>query len=95
MSYILFLTLTLADINSRFVCKGPIHKLLNQLVNSFQFWDPGKAIDGSKNGKRSRPKAFTAYVLNLSCPQTFYDLTFESSKTYVEFKVTFLFYFEL
>ncbi|KAM1630203.1 hypothetical protein FF2_017957 [Malus domestica] len=86
MSYILFLILTLVDINSRFVCKGPIHKLLNQLANSFEFWDPGKAIDGSKNRKQSRPKAFTAYVLNLSCPRTFYDLTFESSKTYVEFK---------
>ncbi|KAM1933300.1 hypothetical protein ACFX15_017625 [Malus domestica] len=86
MSYILFLILTLADINSRFVCRGPIHKLLNQLANSFEFWDPGKAIDGSKNRKQSRPKAFTAYVLNLSCPRTFYDLTFESSKTYVEFK---------
>ncbi|TQE06146.1 hypothetical protein C1H46_008211 [Malus baccata] len=73
-------------INSRFVCRGPIHKLLNQLASSFEFWDPGKAIDGSKNRKQSRPKAFTAYVLNLSCPRTFYDLTFESSKTYVEFK---------
>ncbi|CAN6541392.1 unnamed protein product [Malus baccata var. baccata] len=86
MSYILFLILTLADINLRFVCRGPIHKLLNQLASSFEFWDPGKAIDGSKNRKQSRPKAFTAYVLNLSCPRTFYDLTFESSKTYVEFK---------
>ncbi|KAM1844018.1 hypothetical protein ACFX13_018485 [Malus domestica] len=73
-------------INSRFICKGPIHKLLNQLANSFEFWDPGKTIDESKNRKQSRPKAFTAYVLNLSCPRTFYDLTFESSKTYVEFK---------
>ncbi|XP_048431401.1 DNA mismatch repair protein MLH3 isoform X2 [Pyrus x bretschneideri] len=73
-------------INLRFVCKGPIHKLLNQLANTFEIWDPGKAIDGSQNRKRSRPQAFAAYVLNLSCPRIFYDLTFEPSKTYVEFK---------
>ena len=91
MGYILSLTLTLADINLRFVCKGPIHKLLNQLASTFEIWDPCKAIDGSQNRKRSRPQAFAAYVLNLSCPRIFYDLTFEPSKTYVEFKVTFLF----
>nr|XP_011461560.1 PREDICTED: DNA mismatch repair protein MLH3 isoform X2 [Fragaria vesca subsp. vesca] len=73
-------------INSRFICKGPIHKLLNQLASSFECWDPGTAVVGSHNRKRSRPQAFPVYVLNLSCPHSFYDLTFEPSKTYVEFK---------
>ncbi|XP_040370286.1 DNA mismatch repair protein MLH3 isoform X7 [Rosa chinensis] len=73
-------------INSRFICKGPIHKLLNQLASSFECWDPGTAAVGSRNRKRSRPQAFPVYVLNLSCPQSFYDLNFEPSKTYAEFK---------
>lgn len=73
-------------INSRFICKGPIHKLLNQLASSFECWDPGTAVCESHGRKRSRPQAFPAYVLNLSCPQSFYDLNFEPAKTYVEFK---------
>lgn len=37
--------------------------------------------------KRSRSEANPAYVLNLECPGSFYDLTFESSKTIAQFKV--------
>ncbi|XP_008241931.1 PREDICTED: DNA mismatch repair protein MLH3 [Prunus mume] len=73
-------------INSRFICKGPIHKLLNQLASNFECWDPGKDVDVSQNRKRSRPQSLPAYFLNISCPQSLYDLTFEPSKTYVEFK---------
>ncbi|XP_059437767.1 DNA mismatch repair protein MLH3 isoform X3 [Corylus avellana] len=73
-------------INSRFVCKGPIHKLLNQLATSFECLDPWKVNNGSQNRKRSRSQAYPAYILNLSCPRSLYDLTFEPSKTYVEFK---------
>ncbi|BBH08111.1 MUTL protein homolog 3 [Prunus dulcis] len=83
---LLCLTLTLTDINSRFICKGPIHKLLNQLASNSECWDPGKDVDVSQNRKRSRPQSLPAYFLNLSCPRSFYDLTFEPSKTYVEFK---------
>lgn len=36
--------------------------------------------------KRSRSEANPAYVLNLECPGSFYDLTFESSKTIAQFK---------
>ncbi|XP_021275335.1 DNA mismatch repair protein MLH3 isoform X4 [Herrania umbratica] len=73
-------------INSRFVCKGPIHKLLNNLATSFESLDPEKANNWTKKGKRSRPQVFPSYILNISCPPSFYDLTFEPSKTCVEFK---------
>ncbi|PQQ15315.1 DNA mismatch repair protein MLH3 isoform X1 [Prunus yedoensis var. nudiflora] len=55
-------------------------------LSNFECWDPGKDIDLSQNRKRSRPQSLPAYFLNLSCPRSFYDLTFEPSKTYVEFK---------
>ncbi|XVF18152.1 hypothetical protein REPUB_Repub10bG0187600 [Reevesia pubescens] len=81
-----FWTFTISDINSRFVCKGPIHKLLNNLATSFEPLDPEKAKNWTKKGKRSRSQVFPSYIMNISCPPSFYDLTFEPSKTYVEFK---------
>ncbi|KAA3457610.1 DNA mismatch repair protein MLH3 isoform X2 [Gossypium australe] len=73
-------------INSRLVCKGPIHKLLNNLATSFGSLHPEKANNWTKNGKRSRSQVVPSYIINISCPPSFYDLTFEPSKTYVEFK---------
>ncbi|GAB4847629.1 hypothetical protein Ancab_026690 [Ancistrocladus abbreviatus] len=68
-------------INSRFIVKGPIHKLLNHLANSC--WDQ---LTGDRAGKRSRPQACPTYYLNLTCPRSLYDLHLESSRTSVEFK---------
>ncbi|XP_024025767.1 DNA mismatch repair protein MLH3 isoform X2 [Morus notabilis] len=73
-------------INSRFVCKGPIHKLVNRLAASFECCDQMKAVSGIQNRKRSRPQSYPVFVLKISCPRCFYDLTLEPSKTYVEFK---------
>ncbi|XP_038722366.1 DNA mismatch repair protein MLH3 isoform X4 [Tripterygium wilfordii] len=73
-------------INSRFVCKGPIHKLLNNLGTRTVCLDQWKANRGSLKGKRSTAQALPAYMLNLLCPHSLYDLTFEPSKTFVEFK---------
>ncbi|KAJ4966151.1 hypothetical protein NE237_018000 [Protea cynaroides] len=73
-------------INSRFVCKGPIHKLLNNLASSYKCLDLWKRETESQYGKRSRPQDYPAYILNLCCPKSSYDLTFEPSKTIVEFK---------
>ncbi|CAL5371396.1 unnamed protein product [Camellia sinensis] len=39
-----------------------------------------------QNGKRSRSQTYETYILNLSCPRSWYDITFEPSKTSVEFK---------
>ncbi|KAL5706128.1 hypothetical protein ACHQM5_024336 [Ranunculus cassubicifolius] len=68
-------------INSRFVCKGPIHKLLNNLTDSSKSLDVWKGSSGHQNEKKTQ-----AYILNLRCPRSEYDLTFEPSKTMVEFK---------
>ncbi|KAK9284262.1 hypothetical protein L1049_023432 [Liquidambar formosana] len=73
-------------INSRFVGKGPIHKLLNQLAIRFKCLDPLKVNNRVQEGKRSRSQAYPSYILKLSCPRSHYDLTFEPSKTSVEFK---------
>ncbi|XP_042518085.1 DNA mismatch repair protein MLH3 isoform X2 [Macadamia integrifolia] len=76
----------LRDINSRFVCKGPIHKLLRNLACSDKCLDLWKRETEPQYGKRTRPQAYPAYILNLCCPKSSYDLTFEPSKTVVEFK---------
>ncbi|XP_027770217.1 DNA mismatch repair protein MLH3 isoform X1 [Solanum pennellii] len=65
-------------INSRFVSKGPIHKLLNNTAMSF---DRASDIE-----KRSRSQIYPLFMLNLNCPRSFYDFTLEPSKTSVEFK---------
>ncbi|VFQ70130.1 unnamed protein product [Cuscuta campestris] len=67
-----------AYINSKFVSKGPIHKMINNMASSF--------IVGSQNEKQNRSQICPAFLLNLQCPKSYYDLTFEPSKTSVEFK---------
>ncbi|KAJ4837932.1 hypothetical protein Tsubulata_022525 [Turnera subulata] len=76
----------MTDINSRFICKGPIHKLLNHLATTYKYTDPSKGCSESQKGKKIRPQNCLAYFANISCPSSLYDLTFEPSKTYVEFK---------
>ncbi|CAA6668687.1 unnamed protein product [Spirodela intermedia] len=60
-------------INSRFVCRGPVHNLINSLASIHDM-------------KRQRTQGYPVYMLNLLCPLSSYDLTFEPSKTVVEFK---------
>ncbi|KAM7257724.1 hypothetical protein ACFE04_013465 [Oxalis oulophora] len=79
-------TLTLSDINSRFVCKSPIHKLLNMLAAKYESLNQLVLNSTSQKGKRSRSQAYPTFLLNISCPRSLYDLTFEPSKTYAYFK---------
>ncbi|XP_070024073.1 DNA mismatch repair protein MLH3 isoform X1 [Nicotiana sylvestris] len=65
-------------INLRFVSKGPIHKLLNNLAMSFD--------NASDVERRSSSQMYPLFLLNLNCPRSFYDLTLEPSKASVEFK---------
>lgn len=67
-------------VNSRFVVKGPIHKLLNHLVNMCH-----DQLGGDRGGKRGQPQG-PLYCLNLICPHYFYDLNLEFSRASVEFK---------
>ncbi|XP_068468695.1 DNA mismatch repair protein MLH3 isoform X3 [Phaseolus vulgaris] len=73
-------------VNSQFVCKGPIHKLLNQLAIRFEHLKSWNTDNEFRNKKRSRCQTGPAYLLNLTCPRSMYDLAFEPSKTYVKFK---------
>ncbi|KAI0502370.1 hypothetical protein KFK09_017318 [Dendrobium nobile] len=74
-------------INARFVCKGPIHNLINSIATNFHS-TTAKKRDSSENHcrKRQKTQGYPAYLLNLCCPMSSYDLTFEPSKTMVEFK---------
>lgn len=74
---------TYSDINSRFVCKGPIHNLINSLAS---IRAQRKAEPECQSRKRRKIQGYPAYLLNLCCPITSYDLYFEPSKTIVEFK---------
>ncbi|CAH9133600.1 unnamed protein product [Cuscuta epithymum] len=67
-----------AYINSRFISKGQIHKAINNLAASFTI---GYQID-----TQNRSQICPSFLLNLQCPKSCYDLTFEPSRTSVEFK---------
>lgn len=78
---------TATDINSRFISKGPIHKLLNNLATSFECADDWKPTDGQQTGRRNRLQSNPGYILCITCPRHLYEFSFEPSKTHVEFKV--------
>ncbi|KAL0304778.1 UNVERIFIED_CONTAM: DNA mismatch repair protein MLH3 [Sesamum angustifolium] len=76
-----------ADINSRFICKGPIHKLVNNLAAKFDLsscWQPANSY---QNKKRNKYDLSPTFILNLHCPRSYYDIVAsERSRTSVEFK---------
>ncbi|KAG8057679.1 hypothetical protein GUJ93_ZPchr0002g25748 [Zizania palustris] len=72
-------------INSRFVSKSPMHNMLNNLAASFQSFVRSEEID-VQSRKRQKNDVYPAYLLNLCCPRSSYDLHFEPSQTIVEFK---------
>ncbi|XP_021714111.1 uncharacterized protein LOC110682162 isoform X2 [Chenopodium quinoa] len=67
-------------VNSRFVDKGPMHKLLNHLAVMCH-----DQLGSDSCGKRSQPQG-PVYCLNLTCPRYSYDLNLEFSRASVEFK---------
>ncbi|KAI3747662.1 hypothetical protein L6452_10231 [Arctium lappa] len=73
-------------ISSRYISRGPLHKLLNEVATMHNSSDLLKADIRSQCGKRSRCQASPTYILNLSCPRAHYDLSFEPTKTCVAFK---------
>ncbi|KAL1294382.1 hypothetical protein AAHE18_19G138000 [Arachis hypogaea] len=70
-----------SDVNSQFVSSGPIYKLLSQLANRFEHLNSWNTNNEFENKKKSRSQPCPAYILNISFPRSFYDLTFEPSKT--------------
>ncbi|XP_073158982.1 DNA mismatch repair protein MLH3 isoform X2 [Henckelia pumila] len=74
-------------INSRFICKGPIHKLLNQLAAKFDLLNSSKPTAGSQSVKRNKGQMGPMFILNINCPRSYYDIVAsEQSRTSVEFK---------
>lgn len=77
----------LSDINHRFVQKTPLHKFLNRWGKSDARIDGVESKRIEKVGTSLGRRRYPAFVLNLSCQPSDYDITFEATKTYVEFKV--------
>ncbi|XP_059066058.1 uncharacterized protein LOC131059993 isoform X2 [Cryptomeria japonica] len=81
-------------INSHFVQKTPIHKLLNKQSTKIKsiLVPSDDDLDQIDRGNEKPVKdscemhLYPAYVLNLSCSLLSYDITYEVSKTMVEFK---------
>lgn len=81
-------------LNRRFVHKTPMHKLvnlyssvttgLNGAGNSYV----GISVPETRSSMPDAPSAlkYPAFFLDLSCPLSSYDITFEATKTSVEFK---------
>lgn len=74
--------------NSRFVSNGPVHNLLNNVassvLSSLALHESDPMMHG---GKRQKVQDNPAFILNLRCPLSHYDLHSEPSKTIIEFKV--------
>ncbi|GJP53304.1 hypothetical protein CLOM_g12465, partial [Closterium sp. NIES-68] len=66
-------------INKRLVKHTRLHKLLNSSFST-------SLSLHSKAGSKLTSFQDLMFVVNLSCPQSSYDITFEPTKTYVEFK---------
>jgi DNA mismatch repair ATPase MutL len=69
------LTRNIADINGRFVNQTPLHELLNKLHR--------QCVEPSST---RREKSYPFYVLQLQCPPTWYDVSYDPDKTICEFK---------
>ncbi|XP_074584609.1 DNA mismatch repair protein MLH3-like isoform X2 [Curcuma longa] len=74
-------------VNLRFVSKGPIHNLLNNLASTVMCSSALHSVDHlMQSRKRRKIQANPAFILNLHCPFSLYGIHFEPSKTIVEFK---------
>lgn len=84
-------------VNGRLVKKSKIHKLLKQMLlnlsalkpKSMQPSDSPQMAANKQNLFLSPPKfseAYPVYILEVKCPISEYDITFEPAKTLVEFK---------
>lgn len=79
-----------SDVNQRFVTNTPLHKLIatrfaDTLEAGTSSLEAAQELSLAQGSKRS--KRLPSYILNLDCPCSEYDITFEPTKSYVEFKV--------
>lgn len=88
-------TLQFVYVNHRLVKKTRIHKLLNQSLANLPSLKPKmrqvspSLVTSNQYIFKSPPKfsdVFPVYVLQIVCPLSEYDITFEPAKTMVEFK---------
>ncbi len=80
-------------VNGRLVLKTKLHKLINYLLSKSLLGkrsaDESPTILKTSDVQRSPPKQTERhgiFVINITCPLTEYDITFDPAKTLVEFK---------
>lgn len=86
-------------INDRLVLKTKIHKMINMLMSKTIVlkkkgfynrpdapakWSPGNTTEDV--GPSKHTDRYAVYVVNIMCPLSAYDITFDPAKTLVEFK---------
>eukprot|EP00250_Pteridium_aquilinum_P024621 c29344_g1_i1 orf=128-2314(+) len=73
-------------LNGRFVHKTPVHKLINTLfLHGYCGHELGNPPEAGMSSAASK-HVYPMFLLNLQCPLSWYDITFEATKTSVEFK---------
>ncbi len=88
------------DVNNRFIAHNALHKTINKrfarLLSSVSddvnlHNDRSKDRCPKKNVQDTQAKSafdrYPIFVLNLSCPPTEFDMSFDQVKTHIEFKV--------
>ncbi|PIN23390.1 hypothetical protein CDL12_03874 [Handroanthus impetiginosus] len=71
-------------INSRFICKGPIHKLLNQLAAKFDLLNSWRPASSYQSEKRNKYEVCPTFILNLHCPRSYYDIDWGPVLNFIE-----------
>ncbi|KAH7431260.1 hypothetical protein KP509_08G039800 [Ceratopteris richardii] len=73
-------------LNGRFVHKTPVHKLINDLFQNRRNSHELENLLGCSFSLATAKQVYPMYLINLHCPLSTYDITFEATKTAVEFK---------
>ena len=74
-------------VNGRLVLKSKVHRVVNWMISRSSISRKRHEVIGD-NGSPSRltSERFGIYVINVTCPLSQYDITFDPRKTLVEFK---------
>ena len=83
----------LVYVNKRLVLKTRMHKLINDLLRKFAMLQPKRKLASASASNtvssisgQCSTETYGVYVINITCPLSEYDITFDPSKTLIVFK---------
>ena len=83
-------TLQFIYINGRLVLKTRLHKLINNIISrssiSRQKGSPRVPLGGAPGSPARSSERYGMFIINITCPLSVYDITFDPAKTLVEFQ---------